>query len=234
LKNKNRYLKIFTIEFIAASCIFLLSVLLFSIIANEVVVENENNFDYKVFRVIASYTSPFKTKVALFITFFGTGYFLIPAYILTILYYARQKMNGQAIVVGIVAVISLLSGWAFKDIFHRPRPLLPLISGAGGYSFPSGHSLGGFTFSGVIIYLLWRTTIPKYLKWTLSILLVLFAFLIGLSRIYLRVHFASDVMGSLLLTLVWLSISFIFLKAFENRSKRRNAELANERKMFLL
>lgn len=227
MKNKNRYLKIFTIEFIAAAGIFLFSVLLFSIIANEVVVENENNFDYSVFRVIASHSSLVKTKAALFITFFGTGYFLIPAYIFIIFYYARLKMNGQATVVGIVALISLLSGWAFKDIFHRPRPLLPLISGAGGYSFPSGHSLGGFTFSGVIIYLLWGTTMPRYLKWILSILLVLFAFLIGLSRIYLRVHFASDVMGSFLLTLVWLSLSFIFLKAFEKKSKKSNAELTN-------
>ena len=119
--------------------------------------------------------------------------------------------------VAIVASVSLLSGWLLKDIFHRTRPISPLISDAGGYSFPSGHSLGGFTFSGVLIYLLLLTSIPNYLKWILSVLLILFAFLIALSRIYLRVHFASDVFGSLLVTIVWLSLTFILLETIEKR-----------------
>jgi undecaprenyl-diphosphatase len=212
LKRKIGFLGISVIEFIVTTAIFLISVLLFSFIAQEVVIEKDNHFDTIVFNHITSYDSPFFTSAAKFITNFGSGYFLIPAYLVIILYHIRNNKKQEAVVIGIVALVSLVSGWLLKDIFHRPRPLLPLVSGAGGYSFPSGHSLGGFTFSGVLIYLLWRTSLRPYQKWILSVLLLMFSLLIGLSRIYLRVHFASDVLGSFLVTVVWLSLTFILQK----------------------
>ena len=182
------------------------------------VVEEETFFDNAVFAFLKSSDSPFFFKVALLITFFGSGYFLIPAFLVVTSYQILNKRNREAIIIGIVALVIFLSGWALKDIFHRPRPLLPLIPAAAGYSFPSGHSLGGFTFSGVLIYLLWRITIRTFLKWLLSALLVLFALLIGLSRIYLRVHFASDVLGSLFLTIIWLSLTFVLFETIERKA----------------
>ena len=217
MKRNIGYFKISVIEFLVAMGVFLFSITLFSLTANEVVFENDNLFDLNVFNFIASYESPTITKVAKIVTNFGTGFFLIPAYLAIIFYLKKVKKIQEAIMVAIVASVSLLSGWLLKDIFHRARPISPLISGARGYSFPSGHSLGGFTFSGVLIYLLLLTSIPNYLKWTLSVLLILFAFLIALSRIYLRVHFASDVFGSLLVTIVWLSLTFILLETIEKR-----------------
>ena len=196
----------------------MVSVFLFSLVANEMVFENETIFDSRAFSLLASYTTPFNTKTAILITWFGTGYFLLPAYLLITLYHNQQNKNKEAILVLIFAFVSMMSGMALKVLFHRTRPMFPLISGAGGYSFPSGHSLGGFTFSGVLIYLLLKTTLNPYLKWIFSILLIIFSLLIGLSRIYLRVHFASDVLGSLLLTIVWLSITFILFETIEKRS----------------
>lgn len=222
MKKGFGYFKISVIEFIAAAIILLLSILLFSIIVNEIVIEKENSIDDAVFKYISSFTSPSATKAALFATTFGSGYFLIPAYILIIFYHIKIHRIKQATIVGIIAIISLLSVWLLKDLFHRPRPLLPLISGAWGYSFPSGHSLGGFTFSGVLIYILWRTSLKPYLKWLLYILLFIFSILIGISRIYLRVHFASDVLGSFLLTVVWLSLTFILLETIEKINNSKN------------
>ena len=228
MKRDFGYFKISVIEFFTAVIILLLSILLFSIIADEIVIEKENPFDTAVFRYISSFTSPSATKAALFVTNFGSGYFLIPSYLFIILYYVKIKKIQEATVVGIIAIISLLSGWLLKVLFHRPRPSLPLISGAGGFSFPSGHSLGGFTFSGVMIYLLWRTSLNPFLKWILSILLIISSILIGISRIYLRVHFASDVLGSLLLTVVWLSLTFILLETIEkNTTKEKTNEIGN-------
>jgi undecaprenyl-diphosphatase len=217
VKKNIGYFRISVIEFLVAMGVFLFAIALFSLIADEVVIENDNFFDLKVFNFIASYESPTVTKVARFVTNFGSGLFLIPAYLTIIFYLKKVKRIQEAIMVAIVASLSLLSGWLLKDIFHRARPISPLISGAGGYSFPSGHSLGGFTFSGVLIYLLLLTSKPNYLKWTLSVLLILFAFLIALSRIYLRVHFASDVFGSLLVTIVWLSLTFILMETIEKK-----------------
>jgi undecaprenyl-diphosphatase len=219
VKRNIGYFKISVIEFLVALGIFLFAIALFSLIANEVVFENDSLFDLEVFNFIASYDSPAITKVANFVTHFGTGFFLIPAYLTIIFYQIKVKKIQEATMVAIVATVSLLSGWLLKDIFHRQRPFSPLISGAGGFSFPSGHSLGGFTFSGVLIYLLWKTTRPLYQKWILSTFLFLFAFLIGLSRIYLRVHFASDVLGSLLVTIVWLSLTLILMETIKKANQ---------------
>ena len=217
MKKNFGYFKISVIEFIAAAVIFLLSLLLFSIIADEIVIEKEGTFDTRVFTDVSSFENQTVTKAAKFVTNFGSGYFLIPAYLFIVYYQIRNKKNQEAIVVTIVAIVSLMSGWLLKDLFHRPRPLLPLISGVGGYSFPSGHSLGGFTFSGVLIYLLWRRSLSLFIKWILSILLIILSLLIGLSRIYLRVHFASDVLGSFLVTVVWLSLTFILIETMEKK-----------------
>jgi undecaprenyl-diphosphatase len=217
VKRNIGYFQISVIEFLVAMGILLCAIFLFSFIADEVVIENDTLFDVRVFNFIASYDSPTITKVVRIVTNFGTAFFLIPAY-LTIIFYLKYKNKIQeALMVAIVATVSLLSGWLLKDIFHRTRPVSPLVTGAGGYSFPSGHSLGGFTFSGVLIYLIVHSSIPTYLKWILSFLLILFAFAIALSRIYLRVHYASDVLGSLLVTIVWLSLTFILLETIEKR-----------------
>ncbi len=220
MKRDFGYFKISVIKFITAASILLLSILIFSIIADEIVIEKENTFDKDVFNYISSFTSPSATKAALFVTNFGSGYFLMPVYLFIIFYHVKIKKIQEATFVGIIATISLLSVLLLKVLFHRPRPSLPLIIGAGGYSFPSGHSLGGFTFSGVLIYLLWRTSLNTLLKWILAILLIISSILIGISRIYLRVHFASDVLGSLLLTVFWLSLTFILLKTIEKKSIR--------------
>jgi undecaprenyl-diphosphatase len=217
VKRNIGYFQISVIEFLVATGILLCAIFLFSFIANEVVIENDTLFDVKVFNFIASYDSPTLTKVARIVTSFGTVFFMIPAYLVIIFYLKNRKKIQDALMVTIVGTVSLLSGWLLKDIFHRTRPDFPLISGTGGYSFPSGHSLSGFTFSGVLIYLILHSSIPNYLKWILSFVLIVFAFSIALSRIYLRVHYASDVLGSLLVTIVWLSLCFILLETIEKR-----------------
>ena len=210
-------LKLSAIEFIAAAGLLLFSVVLFSIIADQIVIENKDQVDFRIFRWVSSFVSPFHTKIALFVTFFGSANFLVPAYLVIIFYYLYLKKKREAILIFIVAVISVLSIFILKDIFHRHRPLSPLIPGVTGYSFPSGHSLSGFTFSGMMIYLIFKSTIRLYLKWIFAILLILLAFLIALSRIYLRVHFPSDVIGGLLVTTVWLSLTFIVVTTIERK-----------------
>ena len=78
MKRNIGYFKISVIEFLVAMGVFLFSITLFSLTANEVVFENDNLFDLNVFNFIASYESPTITKVAKVVTNFGTGFFLIP------------------------------------------------------------------------------------------------------------------------------------------------------------
>ncbi len=219
--DKKTGLKLSATEFIIASALLLLSIGLFSFIAGEIVIEDKNSFDFKIFNWFAIYTTPFHTKIALLFTFFGSPYFMIPAYLVVMFYYFDQKKKKEAISIGVVALISVISIFILKDIFHRQRPPSPLIPGINGYSFPSGHSLTGFTFSGIMIYLIFKSNIQPYRKWIFAVFLFLFAMLIGMSRIYLRVHFPSDVIAGFLVTSMWLSLTFMAIFEVEKKQLRR-------------
>ena len=129
-----------------------------------------------------------------------------------------------------MVISSLLLGWFLKPTFHRIRPPYPLISGAGGYSFPSGHALGGFIFTGVLIYLVWKTRKKIQLKCILSILLTTYGMLVGLSRVYLHVHYATDIAGSFLIALAWLSLTYlcfriIYKHTLHEKNERSSSDL---------
>lgn len=216
--NNKRVLQLSVLEFVAAISIFILSIILFSVIAEEIVLDKNDQFDIYVYQLISSYKTSWTTGAALFITNFGSGYFLIPAYLIILFICVKRGRKQQAIVVASVALISLISGLFLKHIFQRARPSLPLITGTPGYSFPSGHSIGGFTFSGILIYLIWKSNLKRNLKWAWTIFLIFFSCLIGLSRIYLHVHYASDVLGSFFLTLIWLAVTFYVAETLERRT----------------
>jgi undecaprenyl-diphosphatase len=108
-----------------------------------------------------------------------------------------------------------------KLIFHRDRPLTPLLEAAKGYSFPSGHALMSITFYGLIIFLVWQNEKNIWLRWLLTILLALLIISIGVSRVYLRVHYASDVLAGFCVGLMWLLLSLWLLNKIEIYSRKK-------------
>ncbi len=85
--------------------------------------------------------------------------------------------------------------------------MTPLLHEAKGFSFPSGHALMSVTFYGLLIVIVWEFVKAPWLRWLLSILLALLILIIGFSRVYLRVHYASDVVAGFSVGLVWLILS---------------------------
>ena len=105
-------------------------------------------------------------------------------------------------------IITLLINQGLKYIIQRPRPPIEerLIT-QDGYSYPSGHSMMAMCLYGVLIYLVNTKLKNKKLKIFLTIFLSIVILFIGISRIYVRVHYPSDVLWAYLLTLLILIIN---------------------------
>ena len=93
-----------------------------------------------------------------------------------------------------------------KHIVQRPRPTEHRIIDESGYSFPSGHSMVSAAFYWFLIYLIYKNIKNKYLKCSLITVLSLLIIMIGTSRIYLGVHYTSDVLAGFLVAISYLII----------------------------
>ena len=153
--------------------------------------------------------SDFATPIAKFITNLGGAIFLIGLTALLIILIKNKKI-GLSILVNLAIVTGL--NQLLKRILQRPRPTEFRIVEETGYSFPSGHSMVSMAFYGYLIYLIYKYVENKYIKWSLICLLSCLVILIGTSRIYLGVHYTSDVLGGFLLSISYLVVYISLIK----------------------
>jgi membrane-associated phospholipid phosphatase len=211
-----------SIEIILLLGVFSAALFAFISIAQMIFKEKKEAFDQEAFNFLSGRVSDINTDVMQVFTFLGTHTFLIPANIILIAYFLFiKKHRWYSVKVPAVALSSLLLIFILKIIFHRDRPLSPLLEAAKGYSFPSGHATMSITFYGLIIFLVWQNEKNTWLKWVLTILLVLLIIFIGISRVYLRVHYASDVLAGFCVGLMWLVLSLWILRKIETYSRKK-------------
>ena len=172
--------------------------------------------DMLIFEKIKPAVNTVNNKIMLFITFLGKHQFLIPANLILIFYFLLVKrQNWFSIRVITIAISSLVLMLLLKQLFQRKRPLSPLLKAAKGLSFPSGHAIMAVTFYGLLIYILQHSITTDWLKWFVTILIIVLIVSIGFSRVYLRVHYASDVAAGFIIGLLWLLLSLAILKWLE-------------------
>ncbi|MCC6306866.1 MAG: PAP2 superfamily protein [Bacteroidetes bacterium ADurb.BinA245] len=152
-----------------------------------------------------------------FITFYGNHSFLVPANLLMIvvLLYYKQKKWATANAIAALAGVGLMS--MLKKILARPRPSHPLVEGISNFSFPSGHAMMSLLFYGMLILLCLQFLNNKAYKTVAIFLLVTIILLIGFSRLWLRVHFITDVLAGYAIGLCWLSISMLLSEKIWSR-----------------
>ena len=181
-----------------------ISMILFLAIVEDVF-ENEimkiDVFAYNLF--VNTLRSDILTPFMIFITNLGSPVVLIGICIITLIILKNKKI-GVSISFNLL-LVSLLN-ILLKNIVQRPRPTDYRLIEEAGYSFPSGHSMISMAFYGFIIFLIFRYVKNKKMKYYLGILLSFIIALIGISRIYLGVHYASDVVAGFL-----ISISYLFV-----------------------
>ena len=176
----------------------------FFALAEDVFNKEIMNGDIVGYKLVSTFLiSDFATPIAKFITNFGGAIILI-GLAFTLFIFIKNKKIGVSIISNL-AIITLLNQ-LLKRIVQRPRPTEFRIVEESGYSFPSGHSMVSMAFYGYLIYLIYKYVKNKYLKWISIILLSILICSIGISRIYLGVHYTSDVLGGFFISISYLII----------------------------
>lgn len=202
-----------------AITLFLLPLLFFGLMAHEVAVENEGWLDKWAFNFLTKYSSPAIIQFFNIITFFGSTYFLIPAYIIVIFFLIKNGRKSDAIDVLILGATSTMLMVGLKMAFARERPDMPIIRELDSYSFPSGHALSSFIFYMLLSWEIWKSSQSRNIKILATAFAVLFSISIGMSRIVLRYHYASDVFAGLCLGLAYVILFFWIQTRFRNPGK---------------
>lgn len=168
-------------------------------------------FDTAIYNFIISFKNDNLTNFIKFITNFGDTICIIIILILSFIFF-KDKMYPKLVTINILSVV--LINQILKHLIQRPRPDFPHLIEQGGFSFPSGHSMASFGFYGFFIYLIYKSKLNKNVKIVLITLLSLLILTIGLSRIYLGVHYATDVISGFIVSLIILIIFTSYIKKY--------------------
>ena len=176
--------------------------------------DNLSGFDQWVYAFVSASISISLTPLMQFITELGgtAGMILICAVSAICLFFMKKRVLAVCMVSNLA--ITAASNVFLKHLFIRPRPSGYRLIEISGYSFPSGHSMASMAFYGFLIYLVWHKAEIKWQRNLLCGLLSLIIILIMISRIYLGVHYASDVLAGASAALMILILFTAFTRKF--------------------
>jgi undecaprenyl-diphosphatase len=215
-----RYLKKLSGRVILLLILIAGAVFLFGLITHEVLWEKEEELDLHVFNLLSLHIiSPRLTAFMKALTYCASSRFLQVAYVLLVLSYLAAKDWKRAIEISVVGLGGFLVNYFMKLSFERTRPANPLVEPLQNFSYPSGHATSGFIFYGLLVYLVWKSGIANIYKYIIAVVLILFSILIGFSRVYLRLHYASDVVAGFCIGFIWLLLCVWLMEYLKKKAE---------------
>ncbi|MBY0098409.1 phosphatase PAP2 family protein [Mesobacillus maritimus] len=191
--------------------VFIIFIASFSSIAYLVEMEKLIHFDHHIISFVQGFEAEYLTAIMIFFSFIGDTVPVIVITLLSAFFLYRVLRHRREVLLLLSTMIgSTLLNVLLKYIFQRTRPDINQLVFEEGFSFPSGHSMAAFSLYGILTFLLWRHIKSRGGRGTLLIFNSLMILLIGLSRIYLGVHYPSDVIaayaasGFWLFTVIWI------------------------------
>jgi len=182
------------------------AVLLFAWLASQIVDGGAPGFDAAVREGVHRHASAPLTIAMRGFSFIGEPAFLLPVGLLIVAGLLRAGMARTAVLFLVTVGGAELLDQGLKLVFHRARPAAFFGSAEpAGYSFPSGHALVSLCFFSVVAYFATRRTSNRLVRRATWAAAALVSAMIGLSRIYLGVHYPSDVLAGYAAGLFWLS-----------------------------
>lgn len=199
--------------------ILFMCLLMFFAILEDVFEKEIIKLDILGYGLISTLISNNITPVAIVITNLGGAITLIGLTIIFLLIIKNKKISLSILLnLGISAFLNIL----LKNIIQRPRPDEFRLISETGYSFPSGHSMVSMAYYGYLIYLIFKFVKNKKLKTFLITILCILILSIGISRIYLGVHYTSDVIAGFVLSISYLIIYTSIIKKYIIEREEKN------------
>lgn len=146
-----------------------------------------DDLDQIIYQFIQPLQTPLMTKIMICLTYLGSGYFYVVVLLICFLFKRKQTIQLSCLM-----ILSYVSSNMIKFMIQRPRPLNQLIYETN-YSFPSSHALNAIVFYWIFASLIYQK------KDRIQKVLLFMPFIIGFTRIYLHVHYFSDVLGGFLI-----------------------------------
>ena len=190
--------------------IFFLFFVIFLAIAEDVFEQEIFEFDSVVYNFLVNNRNEALNNFFKIITQFGSALVLIIITILCVIFIRDKKYKilvpANLLTIAIINIV-------LKNFFLRPRPDELRLIEETGYSFPSGHAMASTAFYGLLIYIVHEKVENKILRNTICIMLGLLILLISISRIYVGVHYTSDVIAGTCFSIAYLILITRLIKS---------------------
>ncbi|MBT9537290.1 MAG: bifunctional DedA family/phosphatase PAP2 family protein [Nitrospirae bacterium] len=187
----------------------------------EDLVDKETLFylDFRIQRFIEGVITPDVTRFMVDITNWGGVYLIVLVTGAAALYLLYKRYWWELFAFFLVTGGGETVLFLLKHLFHRPRPTQQLVM-AYGYSFPSGHTFSAVVLYGFLIYMTWKLVKSEALRFIIFSIAILLIILVGISRIYLNVHWLTDVLGGYAAGFAWLTFSIVMVNTIKQYYRR--------------
>lgn len=173
----------------------------FSALAEEVHEAEVFSFDQPILLAANALADGGLDRVFLFFSAIGYAYGVIPVDLLLVAFLAIRRRMREGLFAGVALAGSALLNVSAKQFFARARPSLwESIAPESSWSFPSGHAMGSMTLALVLVLLAW----PTRWRWPFFAAMLVFVPMVGLSRVYLGVHYPSDILAGWMAASAWV------------------------------
>jgi undecaprenyl-diphosphatase len=200
----------------------LLCLLCFFLVAWLIGEERFTFMDSRMIAIIQGFESPAWTTVMKLFTFIGSSTVVLVLSIGSMfcfykMLHHRSEILLFMVILGGSGILNLL----LKLAYHRQRPTLHRLIEQSGYSFPSGHTMEAFALYAALAFFLWKHMPTRKFRCMVIIISIFMMLAIGISRIYLGVHYPSDVIGAYLASGCWFALSvWVYQWYKEHRAKK--------------
>lgn len=189
----------------------------------EELAENElGAFDKSVTEWIVGFRSEGLTGYFVFATHMGDRYAYLVFTVLLAAFYLIKRRGWKFILQTVlVLLLASLSNIVLKKAINRARPSLEHLVSVNTLSYPSGHSMSAMAFYGFLIFLSVRYSMPAWLRYVIIAMLTVLILSIGISRIYLGVHYPSDVAAGFIGGLIWVAFCAVLFSLIDLLRKQK-------------